>query len=65
MNVITANGRNGIVYVFIKDVGSSNGTFVNGVRLSPENMASDPRMQHDGDEREFGVDIMDETETKG
>ncbi len=49
----------------MRDVGSSNGTFVNGLRLSPENVASEPRQLHDGDLLEFGVDIMDDTETKG
>lgn len=28
--------------IFIKDVKSSNGTFINGVRLSPEGVESDP-----------------------
>jgi hypothetical protein len=30
-------------------VGSSNGTFVNGQRLSPENVPSGPRQLHSGD----------------
>jgi len=28
--------------IFIKDVKSSNGTFINGDRLSPEGLESDP-----------------------
>jgi pSer/pThr/pTyr-binding forkhead associated (FHA) protein len=28
--------------MFIKDVKSSNGTFINGERLSPEGLESDP-----------------------
>jgi pSer/pThr/pTyr-binding forkhead associated (FHA) protein len=28
--------------IFIKDVKSSNGTFINGDRLSPESMESEP-----------------------
>lgn len=46
--------------VLIRDVGSSNGTFVNGQRLSPESQASDYLALKNADSLEFGVDIMDE-----
>ena len=46
------------------DVGSSNGTFLNGERLSPEGVGSMPYELKSGDILEFGVDIMnDETNT--
>jgi pSer/pThr/pTyr-binding forkhead associated (FHA) protein len=31
-----------LVQIYIKDVKSSNGTFINGERLSPEGLESDP-----------------------
>ena len=40
--------------VWIKDVKSSQGTFVNGERLSAENQASEPRELRAGDRLEFG-----------
>lgn len=46
--------------VFIKDVGSSNGTFINGERLSGEGMKSDVFQLRDGDVVEFGIDIASE-----
>ncbi|KAJ1565688.1 hypothetical protein HK096_000224 [Nowakowskiella sp. JEL0078] len=46
--------------VFIKDVKSSNGTFVNGIRLSEEGIQSDPHELNTGNEIEFGIDIMNE-----
>ncbi|KAJ3091989.1 hypothetical protein HK102_011762 [Quaeritorhiza haematococci] len=46
--------------VFIKDVKSSNGTFVNGVRLSEEGMPSSPKELKSGDMIEFGIDILNE-----
>ncbi|KAI9179866.1 hypothetical protein H9P43_005198 [Blastocladiella emersonii ATCC 22665] len=49
--------------VFIRDVGSSNGTFVNGTRLSEENQTSAGVELHTGDRIEFGVDIMNDTNT--
>ncbi|OQO00605.1 hypothetical protein B0A48_13095 [Cryoendolithus antarcticus] len=49
------NGR-----IFIKDVKSSNGTFVNGMRLSPENKESEPREVREQDVLELGIDIVSE-----
>lgn len=46
------------------DTGSSNGTFLNGERLSPEGVGSMPWEIKNGDRIDFGVDIMnDETNT--
>ncbi|KNE59842.1 hypothetical protein AMAG_05295 [Allomyces macrogynus ATCC 38327] len=50
--------ENGAVY--LRDLGSSNGTFVNGKRLSEENQASPPTLIRTGDVIEFGVDILNE-----
>ena len=44
--------------VYIKDVKSSNGTFVNGVRLSNECEESEPMELKTHDVIEFGIDIM-------
>lgn len=59
--------------IFIKDVKSSNGTFINGDRLSPESAESEPFELHSEDvvvrgsspvvapahsEQEFGIDIV-------
>ncbi|KAI5195156.1 hypothetical protein E4T38_09211 [Aureobasidium subglaciale] len=49
------NGR-----IFIRDVKSSNGTFVNGQRLSPENKESDPHELREQDVLELGIDIVSE-----
>ncbi|GAA5934404.1 hypothetical protein JCM1841_000913 [Sporobolomyces salmonicolor] len=50
--------------VFIKDVKSSNGTFINGERLSPESAESDVFELHTDDVVEFGIDILtDDTKT--
>lgn len=46
--------------ILIRDVKSSNGTFVNGQRLSPENRESDPHELHEGDTLELGIDIVSE-----
>ncbi|KAJ3407757.1 hypothetical protein HDU80_007976 [Chytriomyces hyalinus] len=46
--------------VFIRDVKSSNGTFINGFRLSEEGQASDPHPIHSGDFLDFGIDIMND-----
>ncbi|CAO3659278.1 unnamed protein product [Umbelopsis vinacea] len=46
--------------VYIKDVKSSNGTFINGVRLSPEGEESSSVELNNGDHVEFGIDIMNE-----
>lgn len=43
--------------VWIKDVGSSNGTFINGERLSPEGQRSEAVQLHSEDIVEFGIDI--------
>lgn len=44
--------------VYIKDVKSSNGTFVNGNRLSPESHESEPYELHSEDVVDFGIDIL-------
>ncbi|KAG6852225.1 hypothetical protein C0991_001827 [Blastosporella zonata] len=44
--------------IFIKDVKSSNGTFINGDRLSPEGLESDPNELRNDDIVEFGIDIV-------
>lgn len=46
--------------IWIRDVKSSNGTFVNGQRLSPENRDSDPHELKKGDMLELGIDIVSE-----
>lgn len=46
--------------VYIKDVKSSNGTFINGARLSPEGQESDTFELHTDDVVEFGIDIVGE-----
>lgn len=50
--------RNGKVW--IRDVKSSNGTFVNGQRLSQENKDSDPHELREQDMLELGIDIVSE-----
>ncbi|GJJ07767.1 hypothetical protein Clacol_001972 [Clathrus columnatus] len=46
--------------IFIKDVKSSNGTFINGERLSPEGVESQPFELKTDDIVEFGIDIVGE-----
>ncbi|KAF9147803.1 hypothetical protein BG015_010496 [Linnemannia schmuckeri] len=46
--------------VYIRDLKSSNGTFLNGRRLSAESVESDPFILNQNDNLEFGIDIMDE-----
>lgn len=46
--------------VWIRDVKSSNGTFVNGTRLSLENRESEPHELQTGDHLELGIDIVSE-----
>lgn len=46
--------------IMIRDVKSSNGTFVNGYRLSPENRDSEPHQLNEGDTLELGIDIVSE-----
>ena len=47
-------------HIFIRDVKSSNGTFVNGMRLSQENKESEPREMREQDVLELGIDIVSE-----
>ncbi|KAK9781496.1 putative FHA domain-containing protein [Seiridium cardinale] len=44
--------------IWIRDVKSSNGTFVNGTRLSQENRESEPHELQTGDHLELGIDIV-------
>ncbi|KAG8785684.1 hypothetical protein FRB91_000451 [Serendipita sp. 411] len=44
--------------IWIKDTRSSNGTYLNGVRLSPEGVESVPFELTAGDQLEFGIDIV-------
>ncbi|KAI9292780.1 hypothetical protein K502DRAFT_294796 [Neoconidiobolus thromboides FSU 785] len=46
--------------VYIKDVKSSNGTYLNGHRLSGDGQESLPKLLFDGDIIEFGIDIYNE-----
>lgn len=46
--------------IYIRDVKSSNGTFVNGQRLSQENKESEPRELREQDVLELGIDIVSE-----
>ncbi|KAI0088767.1 hypothetical protein BDY19DRAFT_993606 [Irpex rosettiformis] len=46
--------------IFIKDVKSSNGTFINSERLSAEGVESDPFELKTDDIVEFGIDIVGE-----
>ena len=46
--------------IWIKDVKSSNGTFVNGLRLSAENRDSEPHELREQDTLELGIDIVSE-----
>ena len=46
--------------IWIRDVKSSNGTFVNGTRLSAENRDSDPHELREQDTLELGIDIVSE-----
>ncbi|KAK5802038.1 hypothetical protein F5H01DRAFT_355227 [Linnemannia elongata] len=46
--------------VYIRDLKSSNGTFLNGRRLSAESVESEPFILNQNDSLEFGIDIMDE-----
>uniref|UniRef100_A0A182IM95 Uncharacterized protein n=1 Tax=Anopheles atroparvus TaxID=41427 RepID=A0A182IM95_ANOAO len=52
---------------FIKDTGSSNGTFINNLRLSQSCTESEPYEISSGDIVQFGVDVMENTrrETHG
>lgn len=46
--------------IWIRDVKSSNGTFVNSQRLSPENRESEPHEVREHDTLELGIDIVSE-----
>jgi len=46
--------------IWIRDIKSSNGTFVNGQRLSAENEDSDPHEIREQDVLELGMDIVGE-----
>ncbi|KAF8625152.1 hypothetical protein AX15_005534 [Amanita polypyramis BW_CC] len=46
--------------IYIKDVKSSNGTFINGERLSPEGVESEQFELKSDDIVEFGIDIVGE-----
>ena len=46
--------------IFIRDIKSSNGTFVNGERLSLENRESEPHELREHDVLELGIDIVSE-----
>ncbi|KAH6665372.1 cytoplasm to vacuole targeting protein-like protein Vps64 [Halenospora varia] len=46
--------------IYIRDVKSSNGTFVNGARLSAENRDSEPHELQTQDHLELGIDIVSE-----
>lgn len=58
-NASQSNGPSGPA-VWIKDVGSSNGTFINGERLSLESQRSEAVQLHSEDIVEFGIDIASE-----
>ncbi|EKV06874.1 Cytoplasm to vacuole targeting Vps64, putative [Penicillium digitatum PHI26] len=49
--------------IWIRDVKSSNGTFVNGHRLSPENRESEPHELRESDTLELGIDIVSEDQS--
>ncbi|EIW71048.1 hypothetical protein TREMEDRAFT_27547, partial [Tremella mesenterica DSM 1558] len=46
--------------IYMRDVKSSNGTFINGQRLSPEGVESQPFELKNEDIVEFGIDIISE-----
>ncbi|RKO93099.1 SMAD/FHA domain-containing protein, partial [Blyttiomyces helicus] len=46
--------------VFIKDIGSNSGTFLNGVRLSNPGTVSEPVQVHSGDYIQLGKDYVPE-----
>ncbi|KAI9476230.1 MAG: SMAD/FHA domain-containing protein [Benjaminiella poitrasii] len=43
---------------FIKDIGSSSGTFINRIRLSPANQESEPHVINNGDIVQLGMDYQ-------
>jgi len=48
--------------VYLRDVGSSSGTFLNGMRLSPSNKESRPYPLKDGDVIQLGIDYQGKTQ---
>lgn len=48
--------------VYLRDVGSSSGTFLNNMRLSPPNKTSRPYPIREGDSIRLGVDYQDRKE---
>lgn len=46
--------------IYIRDIKSSNGTFVNNTRLSAENRESEPHELQTNDQLELGIDIVSE-----
>ncbi|KAF9886099.1 hypothetical protein FE257_012034 [Aspergillus nanangensis] len=46
--------------IWIRDVKSSNGTFINGRRLSQENRESEPNEIRENDQLDLGIDIISE-----
>ena len=60
-----ANSR--FSFVTLQDTGSSNGTFINNIRLSQTCTESEPHEISSGDIVQFGVDVMENTrrETHG
>lgn len=46
--------------IWIRDIKSSNGTWVNNQRLSPENRDSEPHELRENDTLELGIDIVSE-----
>ena len=49
-----------VMQVWVKDVKSSNGTFLNGKRLSEENQQSEATELKNDDRLDFGIDINNE-----
>jgi len=47
--------------MFIKDLGSANGTFLNGLRLSPSGQKSRRKEIHTDDILEFGFNVLDKS----
>lgn len=48
--------------LYIRDIGSSSGTFLNKMRLSPSGKESRPYAIKQGDELQFGIDFRGKTE---